>query len=75
MIFEKFFVNGELDATVDYSFDKKEKIFRKPLPKFIQESFKRSTISKSKTTPALPPPTPPTGKNIVHLRLTDDLFP
>ncbi len=37
--------------------------FRKPLPQFIHDSFKRATISKSKTSPALPP-LPPTGKKI-----------
>ncbi len=42
--------------------------FRKPLPQFIHDSFKRTTISKSKTSSALPPP-PPTGKKnstIIH---------
>ena len=42
----------------------KKNIFSKPLPKFIREALKQSTISKSKATPALPlapPPLPPTG--------------
>ena len=41
---------------------------RKPLPQFIHDSFKRSTISKSKTSPALPTPPPlPIGKKKIRL--------
>ena len=43
--------------------------FSKPLPKFINDSFKRTAINKSKTSPALPPP-PPIGKK----KLENDKF-
>lgn len=46
------------------SFIKSEDFFRKPLPKFICDSFKRPITNKSKTNSAnyaLPPPLPPTG--------------
>ncbi|CAF0934900.1 unnamed protein product [Rotaria sordida] len=34
------------------------KISKKHLPQFIYDSFKQSTINKSKTSPLLPPPQP-----------------
>ncbi len=48
-----------IECIIIYLFSLKYINFRKPLPQFIHDSFKRSTISKSKTSSALPPPPPP----------------
>lgn len=51
--------------------------FSKPLPQFVQDSFKRAPISRSKTSPALPPPTPVGKQEELHFckHVIRPLFP
>lgn len=69
-------LHKQYNEIIYYLFLINYKIFRKPLPKFIHDSFKRSIISKSKTSSALPPPLPPpTGnKYLTLINLYDFYF-